>query len=176
MNKWQAMVHEFMEGAHQTIGDSPELRDTELRAKLIMEEAVETVAAMGYHVTAEISRPQSQWEVGEHLTYIGEVAHFVKDFDKPDFEEAIDGLADLIYVVVGAAVAWGIDLDPFFAEVQRANMEKLQGPKRADGKQLKPEGWRPPDIERILIRQIESAREWNERANEFLMNNGTASP
>lgn len=72
-----------------------------------------------------------------------------------DFVAAIDGLCDLIYVCLGAAVTWGIDLEPFWMEVQMSNMAKLGGPIRADGKQLKPEGWRPPRIAEILAMQIE---------------------
>ena len=29
-------------------------------------------------------------------------------------------------------------------------MDKAGGPKRADGKQLKPEGWQPADLGRVL--------------------------
>jgi predicted HAD superfamily Cof-like phosphohydrolase len=29
-------------------------------------------------------------------------------------------------------------------------MEKLDGPIRADGKKLKPEGWKPPDIQGLM--------------------------
>lgn len=32
-------------------------------------------------------------------------------------------------------------------------MAKLGGPRRADGKVMKPIGWRPPDIEGVLNRQ-----------------------
>lgn len=66
---------------------------------------------------------------------------------------AIDALCDLLYVTYGAAVAMGVDLEPFWNEVQRANMEKCSGPKREDGKQLKPEGWRPPN-HRDVFRKI----------------------
>lgn len=149
MNTWQAMVHEFHEATNSNIGTDPELRDNELRAKLIMEEAVETVAAMGYWAEARISDANEPFIIAE----------FKKRFSEPNFPEVIDGLCDLIYVALGTAVTAGIDLDPFFREVQRANMEKLTGPKRADGKQLKPEGWRPPDIEGVLIRARENA-EW----------------
>ena len=61
-----------------------------------------------------------------------------------------DALADLIYVTIGTAITYGIDLRPVWDEVQRANMAKAGGPKREDGKQLKPEGWKPPDIEAAL--------------------------
>jgi predicted HAD superfamily Cof-like phosphohydrolase len=157
MNRWQSYVHEFMEAAGQTIGelgDEPEVRDRELRAKLIMEEAVETVAAMGFSVQASIYPDTTSVE--------NAIATFIKTYDKPDFIETIDGLCDLIYVVVGTAVTAGIDLGPHFTEVHRANMMKLQGPKRADGKQLKPEGWQPPDHEAVLIRQAREREIWKE--------------
>lgn len=47
----------------------------------------------------------------------------------------------------------GIDLGPVFEEVHRANMAKVGGPTRADGKILKPEGWTPPDVAGVLRRQ-----------------------
>lgn len=75
------------------------------------------------------------------------------------YVEMIDALVDLLYVTFGTAVTMGVDLDPFWDEVQKANMAKL-GPDgrpivRADGKILKPTGWRPPDIEGILKRMLE---------------------
>jgi predicted HAD superfamily Cof-like phosphohydrolase len=63
-----------------------------------------------------------------------------------DLVEAIDGVCDLLYVTIGAAVEFGVDIEPIFDEVHRSNMAKLGGPTREDGKTLKPEGWRPPDI------------------------------
>lgn len=59
-------------------------------------------------------------------------------------------LADLLYVTYGALDQLGIDADAVFAEVHRANLSKASGPKRADGKQLKPEGWQPADVRRVL--------------------------
>lgn len=64
-----------------------------------------------------------------------------------------DGCADAIYVIIGTALAFGIDLSPIWNEVQRANMDKLTGPVRADGKRLKPEGWRSPDIDGLIEEQ-----------------------
>lgn len=59
-------------------------------------------------------------------------------------------LADLLYVCYGTFVDFGVDADKVFAEIHRVNMLKLTGPKRADGKQLKPEGWQPANIQAII--------------------------
>lgn len=79
-----------------------------------------------------------------------ETAQAMKD---GDLESVADGLADLIYVALGTAIAYGIDLRPVWDEVQRANMGKVGGATRADGKVLKPEGWTPPDIAGVLAAQ-----------------------
>ncbi len=116
---WQSMVRDFNVKFGATVGDTPAIRDPELRAALIEEEAKETVDAI---------------RAG-------------------DLVAAVDGLCDLIYVAVGAAVAFGVDLEPMFAEVHRTNMAKDGGATRADGKILKPHGWRPPRIAELLAEQ-----------------------
>lgn len=83
-----------------------------------------------------------------------ELREFCRAVRKGDLVEAADALADMRYLIDGAAVEWGIDLEPVFDEVHRTNMLKTTGPKRRDGKQLKPEGWQPPDIEGVLKRQV----------------------
>lgn len=75
-----------------------------------------------------------------------------------DLVGAIDGLCDLIVVAYGAALEWGVDLEPFWDEVHRTNMAKVGGPTRPDGKKLKPAGWQPPDIAGILHQQIAEAQ------------------
>jgi predicted HAD superfamily Cof-like phosphohydrolase len=64
--------------------------------------------------------------------------------------DVIDAMCDLIVVIHNTSNAMGIDLEPFFDEVHKKNMEKVGGPKREDGKQLKPDDWTPPDHESIL--------------------------
>jgi len=66
-------------------------------------------------------------------------------------------LADVVYVAYGTALVHGIDLDEVIAEIHRANMSKL-GPdgevaRRADGKVLKGEFYRAPDVSSVLRRQ-----------------------
>lgn len=149
MNRFQEAVAEFHHatGGPGTLG-TPEGR--ELRAKLIMEEAVETVAALGFHVTAEIVPPKAQWETNGEWTYLGPSEHFVKDYPEFHLLDYLDGLCDLTYVVMGGAVNAGVNIERHFEEVHQANMRKLNGPKRADGKQLKPEGWVGPDHQKVL--------------------------
>ncbi|GAA0509936.1 hypothetical protein [Deinococcus depolymerans] len=62
-------------------------------------------------------------------------------------------LVDLLYVTYGALDRLGVDADAVFAEVHRANMTKVSGPVRADGKLLKPPGWQPANVRAVLSRQ-----------------------
>lgn len=144
MNRWQKNVEDFHRAMDIPVGGyPPEIRRPGLRAKLIMEEAAETCAALGFHVDYVLVDPVTDdYLVGQN----------VKQGDQ-DLIEAIDGLVDLIVVALGTAVEMGIDLDSFWEEVHRANMAKVGGPKREDGKQLKPEGWQPPDHRVVLQRE-----------------------
>ncbi len=74
--------------------------------------------------------------------------------DRGDLIEVADGLADLLYVVYGTALTFGIDLDAVVREVHRSNMTKL-GPDgrpiyREDGKVLKGPGFELPRIAQVL--------------------------
>lgn len=81
----------------------------------------------------------------------------MNDIEEGDFDidlvEFTDALADLDYVVESTRLEFGIDGAPIAAEVHRSNMAKVGGPRRADGKILKPEGWTPPNIEGELRKQ-----------------------
>jgi predicted HAD superfamily Cof-like phosphohydrolase len=70
-----------------------------------------------------------------------------------DIPGVADALTDMIYVILGTSIAYGIDLRPVWDEVQRANIAKTGGGTRDDGKILKPEGWTPPDIDGVLANQ-----------------------
>ena len=45
--------------------------------------------------------------------------------DDKDLLEVADALTDILYVTYGAGIAFGIDLDKCFEEVQNSNMSKL---------------------------------------------------
>lgn len=118
-----------------------------LRAALIFEEACEFVVACGFdpkemldtmHATIDQNRGPTSPVVAT---------------GKKDFVSAVDALADILYVTLGAGVGFGVLLKHVFEIVHAANMAKTGGPTRADGKIMKPPGWRPPNIEGELYRQ-----------------------
>jgi predicted HAD superfamily Cof-like phosphohydrolase len=64
-------------------------------------------------------------------------------------------MADSIYVIVGAAIEYGIPLSAVWDAVQKSNLAKRDPStgkvrRREDGKILKPDGWKPPDIRAAL--------------------------
>ena len=73
-----------------------------------------------------------------------------ESMDGGDLAAVAKEMADLLYVVYGTAVSYGIDMDPVFREVHRSNMSKVGGYKREDGKWVKPATYSPARIEPIL--------------------------
>ena len=119
LNDWQTLVKAFNEKAKQDVGTTPRLPTLEA-VKLFLD-----------------------WQKG---IIPEELIELVEAIQRNDLPEAADALVDFIYVILGLANHMGIALDPLFYAVHDANMEKFSGPIRDDGKQLKPEGWVPPDI------------------------------
>ncbi len=113
-----------------------------LRARLMTEEFMETIGAMFDHrMPPDVFRREID-------TALMSLDHAPTKFD---IEGVADGLADLIYVCVGAALAFGIPLDRVWNEVQRANLDKVGGGVTPEGKFLKPEGWQPPRIREAIF-------------------------
>lgn len=77
--------------------------------------------------------------------------------EKKDLVSIADGLADILYVVYGAAVTFGIDMEPIFDEVHRSNMSKVGGHKREDGKWVKPPTYSKANLAPIIREQIFNA-------------------
>jgi predicted HAD superfamily Cof-like phosphohydrolase len=79
--------------------------------------------------------------------------------------EIADALADLLYVVFGAAIAYGIPIDEVFKEVHRSNMTKsmLKDEKSIKGKTIKGPNYEPPNIRKILEQEMskDATREEN---------------
>lgn len=142
-SRLRIQLREFHAKMGRPICDVPALPSRDrilLRARLVLEEAMEFVEACGY-------------DVGD---IIGEIrARVSRDapFQSASLVDMVDALADIDYVVEGSRLELGVDGGPIADEVHRTNMAKADGPVREAGKRLKPEGWAPADIARELRKQ-----------------------
>lgn len=137
-----ARLREFHRAAGLTSPERPTVPDLgllTLRRTLIQEEVQE--------VEEEWARLESRLRTGEAVPP-GDLAPLAHE------------LADLLYVTYGALDALGVDANAVFAEVHRANLSKTSGPKRADGKQLKPEGWQPANVRGVIEAQEVVSGKW----------------
>ncbi len=74
-----------------------------------------------------------------------------------DLIKVADALADMVYVIAGTALEYGIPLDKVFLEIHKSNMSKLVDGKpilREDGKVLKTPGYHRPDVAGILCDKV----------------------
>lgn len=134
-------VKEFCRLAGQETPETitiPDAATRILRAKLILEEALETVEALGIKVYAGTASETPL----DHDTFRYEATGEV------DVEMVADGCADISVVTVGTLIAFGIDDEALLAEVDAANLRKFGpgGYRRDDGKWVKPPDWVAPDV------------------------------
>lgn len=71
--------------------------------------------------------------------------------DAGDLLGIADALGDLLYVVLGAAVTHGLDLEGIFWEIHRSNMTKVGGHKDDNGKWIKPATYSPANLTRYVV-------------------------
>ena len=145
-------VRTFMEMSGQEVNTSPEdIPSPEtriLRGKLILEEALETIHALGLIVV-----PAKDVHRGSPLRHAElSIENTLTDPDDAFIVEDIaDGCADMIVVATGTLVCCGVPDVALLEELDRTNFMKISGgERRADGKLLKPPGWKPPRIARAI--------------------------
>ena len=143
----QRRVEQFMKNAGQAVPHAPTMPDLKtrmLRARLIMEEARETVRALGLDATIppQMNRGEVHWNNGIGIYERGE----------PDLIEVADGCADISVVTIGTLSACGISDTEVLEEVDESNLRKFgPGGYRDDGgKWIKPKDWTPPKIKEVL--------------------------
>lgn len=125
MTSPQALVAEFHEkfGVPNLLGKGAEVREDRLRLRA--------------------SLIEEEWE------------ELVEEFWVPyplDITKIAKEAADLVYVIYGMALEFGIDLDAVIAEVHRSNLTKTSENKRADGKIQKGPDYEEADIASVLFR------------------------
>jgi len=126
MTTEQELVKQWMQKFGQETPEKsyvPSLEIRKLRAKLILEEALETIEGLGFNIALKDTITH---EICNRDSRFIEAIIVDSDYHKPNLEAIADGLADLHYVgYCGTAVACGLDMEPIFKEVHRSNKSKL---------------------------------------------------
>lgn len=97
-------------------------------------------------------QPPSEANYKMYLSLIDEeVGELVDAVAANDTVEQLDALVDILVVTMGAIRAGGFDGEGAWKEVMDTNFAKIDPEtgkvrKREDGKVLKPEGWKAPEL------------------------------
>ena len=146
------LLREFHRRVNEPAHDSPTepARDhAELRARLVLEEALELVAALGVGI--------QMYDANGYPVDAGSIS--VDKIMPVNFVRAVDAMRDLEYVIHGTDLVLGTSAaaEDTFEEVHRSNMGKEAGV--GDGaKAIKPADWRPPELKEILRRTFPKHR------------------
>ena len=101
-------------------------------------------------------QPASEENYKMYLTLIDEeVGELEEAVMANDRVEQLDALVDILVVTMGAIRAGGFDGEGAWKEVMDTNFAKIDPDtgkvrKREDGKVLKPEGWKAPELAQFL--------------------------
>lgn len=139
----------------QTIPSEPLIPSAEvrlLRARLILEEALETIEALGFAIWVPNQGGDGVYATNGNFQIeeaVGAPSPEVWAASKEHLlEDIVDGCCDSIYVAVGTMLACGVDPDRHLEHVCFCNNAKFPNGEAitdANGKFQKPLGWTPPD-------------------------------
>lgn len=127
------------------------------RMNFILEELRETVGALGGHFEPEYD--QAEIELDQGIPSLIGLKVVIPPDTRVNHAEAFDGLLDMAYVIFGTAHFLGYPWQQGWRLVHRANMSKIRA--KRDGSDstrghaldvVKPEGFQPPNIARLLNR------------------------
>lgn len=145
-------VRDFMVKAKQatpTKAVYPDAKTRALRARLILEEALETVEALGCSVKVLRTTPDGCIAADSDLEITPRTGTALPPLlDEDMLCSVADGVADIIYVSLGTLAACGIPDIPVMEEVVASNDSKfLEGHSfRPDGKLQKSPLYKPVDM------------------------------
>ena len=118
-----------------------------------------TIPAQAEIMIATHNIKEESQELLQELDSILSKQRKMANFTRTDLESLAKEMADVLYVVYGAAVQFGIPLDRVFHEVCNSNMSKLVNGKfqyREDGKVLKGPNYQKPDLS-ILWEEVDKS-------------------
>ncbi len=100
---------------------------------------------------------QAKTESNRHLyqkLIVEEFWEFMDGYKKGDRVEELDACMDMIWVILGYCHMRGFDVHGAWNEVARSNLDKIDRKtmkviKNELGKVMKPEGWKPPQLDKF---------------------------
>lgn len=165
-NPMQYAIEEFMRRCDQDVAAYPQLPSDDvrkLRIRLMVEELLGAVDPEEY-----ANADANQYV---ELLIKNKSNELIASMLAGDLVGVADGLADVLYVVIGTAVAYGIDIQEVFDEVHRSNLSKTVWDEERQrwyiekdefGKGIKPDTYSPADIAPIINNQIDNGKAWEE--------------
>ena len=103
-------------------------------------------------LTKELSLKGDQQKLYMNLI-TEEYKETLEAFQNNDLVEVADGLADMVWVIMGMCSSCGIEFNKVWEEVRSSNMSKFvngKAIKNNSGKIMKPEAYFKPDIKKVL--------------------------
>lgn len=164
-NVMQRQIAEFMRRCDQEVAKYPQLPDDKivtLRIRLMVEELLGATDTKDWDELDDVEKSRYV-----HLLVLNKSDELVKSMLDGDLVGVADGIADVLYVVIGTAIAYGINIKEVFDEVHRSNLsktvwlEELQRytiEKDEFGKGIKPPTYSPADLETIVYRQVQEGQ------------------
>ncbi len=114
---------------------------------------VEFHTAYGCPIRTELTPNPPEAELRKNLLQ-EEWEEYLEAYEAGDIVELADALGDMLYIIQGTALTYGIDLRAVFEEIHSSNMSKLGEDglphRRDDGKILKGPNFFQPNLAKIL--------------------------
>ena len=155
-------VREFTMEAGQPTPEKPipmSLEETTFIAKMILDETMELMATVLPPAEAKAAL-KGMIDKSEDLPQETYAEATAEERAVHQCADQADALVDIYYYSLNAAAKKGMNLSSVFKLVHGANMAKRDPAtghfikRESDGKIIKPAGWKPPDVEAELKRQL----------------------
>mmetsp|Transcript_12471 Transcript_12471/g.24761 ORF Transcript_12471/g.24761 Transcript_12471/m.24761 type:complete len:193 (+) Transcript_12471:24-602(+) len=154
-------VRDFTLGAGQPSPSVPQVMtptQVDFITKMILDEVMELMAT---HYDPATAKEKMKGMIDASKDIPKEEYGHLPDERTRELHQAAaqaDALVDVYYYMQNAACKSGLNLSSVFSMVHAANMAKRdpatgQFLKREDGKIIKPQGWKAPDVEGEIVRQ-----------------------
>lgn len=147
------LMMDMVRAFHAKLGLSRDQRLTELEPRSdLIEQGRELVRMSGVLERLMVKEKNADKRILRAHLMVEELGELLIKMGECDEVETLDGLADLLYVLIGSAVTMDLPLGVAFAEVHQSNMSKEQQPTDESKDRVRSKGpnYKPPNIAELL--------------------------